>query len=234
MFSLSLPKNIDARFTVSVLSYKYDLNVSISITDIFNFLSKNRQTLTAIETQLLGKLGQSAEMQKFINALLLSSLGFSIPSVQITPYSAVLTSEPTILPSIIPTSEPTYWPTIVPSVFPSNIPTYVTGPSIVPSVFPSNIPTYVPTTGPSIVPSIFPSNIPTYVPIMVNNTQLSATPTSIECSPGNITLFIVAGILVGVVLSQIITLMRNFYIQMQKQKHRNEVKPVIEHFPLCN
>lgn len=264
-----LPKNINARFTVSVLTYKYDLDVTISVADVLNLLSKNRDALTTIETQMLQQLGQSTDMQKFVNALLTSSLGFNVPAVTIlpgtNPPSETPSDEPTVDPSYVPTMIPSHVPSVSPSHIPTMIPSFLptNEPSVVPSLVPTKVPTiepsYVPTVIPTKVPTIEPSYVPTIIPSLVptnvpsfrpysngpsplqsqypimSNTTQSALPTvgstlryevlstpesntTIICSSGNIVLFIVAGLVMGVMLSQLYTVVRRVYSVQHQTK----------------
>ena len=190
---IGLPKNINARFSVSVLSYKYELNVSISVSDILNILAKNRDILTYTETELLNKLGQSVDMQKFINALIASSLGFNVPSVQITPFNLVSSSVTPSEASFEPTPDPTLTPTLYPSLYTTD-PTH--GPSITPTQYPSS---FNPTTR-------YPSS--SYPTQLNNASQLSAQQqqnAGCALNPGYMALFMIAGVVLGAVVSKLIT-----------------------------
>ncbi len=180
-----LPNNIHARLSASVLSYSYDLNITVSISDIYHSLLSNRQTLTDLEKRLVAKLGTSVEMQQLINTVLETSYGYAItlPPVKLTPLSQY-----TDIPTDYPTIYPTYTSTLTPSsLSPSSLtPTTLTPSSQIPtSQTPSSqIPTsqspssQTPTT---LTPS---SQIPTsQSPTPTSLTPSSQSPTPSSQSP---------------------------------------------------
>lgn len=92
----------------------------------------------------------------------------------------IISTSPTMYPTITPTNPPSVAPTLLPTAYPSRNPTLV--PSVSPSVAPSLMPSVLPSQFPSVLPSLAPSSIPTVIPssmpIIVPSILPTLSPTS--------------------------------------------------------
>ncbi len=91
----------------------------------------------------------------------------------------LVTSSPTVVPTLNPTLYPTVTPTLNPTLYPTITPTLnpTLYPTAIPTFYPTPSPTMAPTTSPTLVPTLFPTSKPTLHPTLNPTSSPTIAPT---------------------------------------------------------